>query len=148
MKNLLLFFFILCFQQTASAQFQKDSIAIINLLQKESTTWRSGDVEAHASCWHIQPYSRILVSLADGKVLDVPPSFMINPSPGSMGTGGSFILSNYKMSIHQNHAWVSHDEESISKSGAKTYSYEIRMLEKIKGEWKLVGQSIHIYKQQ
>lgn len=147
MKKIFILLFIFCFVQTVSAQFEKDSIAIINLLQKESATWRSGDAEAHASCWHVQPYSRILISLADGKVLDVPPSFMLNPPPGSLGDGGTFILSNYKMSIQLNHAWVSHDEESVSKSGAKTYSYEIRMLEKINGEWKLVGQSIHIYKQ-
>jgi hypothetical protein len=51
------------------------------------------------------------------------------------------------MSINGNSAWVSHDEESTTAEGKKTFSYEIRMLEKIKGEWKLVGQSIHIYKQ-
>lgn len=147
MKKYLLFFCFACLIQSASAQFEKDSVAIINLLQKESTTWRSGDAEAHASCWHIQPYSRILISLADGKVLDVPPSFMLNPPAGSMGGGGSFSFSNFKMSIHANNAWVSHNEESTSKEGVKTYSYEIRMLEKINGQWKLVGQSIHIYKQ-
>jgi len=28
----------------------------------------------------------------------------------------------------------------------KTYSHEIRLLEKINGNWKLVGQTIHVYK--
>jgi hypothetical protein len=40
---------------------------------------------------------------------------------------------------------VSHDEVSTSKDGQKQYSHEIRMLEKVAGEWKLVGQSIHAY---
>ena len=53
--------------------------------------------------------------------------------------------SNYKFHVHGNEAWVSHDEVSTAPDGAKNYSHEIRMLEKIKGVWKLVGQSIHLY---
>ena len=49
------------------------------------------------------------------------------------------------MSIQGDHAWVSHNEVSIAKDGTKTYSHEIRMLEKVGGAWKLVGQSIHQY---
>lgn len=62
-----------------------------------------------------------------------------------MGDGGSSVNSNYKMSIHGDHAWVSHDEISTAKDGEKTYSHEIRILEKIDGQWKLVAQSIHAY---
>ena len=123
-----------------------ETAAIKKLLEKESATWRSGDGKAHADCWHIQPYSRILVSTGDGVTIDVPPSAMANPSPKGMGNGGVSVNTNYKMSINGNSAWVSHDEESTSKDGKKTFSYEIRLLEKINAEWKLVGQSIHIYK--
>ena len=125
-------------------QQNDDAAAIKKLLEKEATTWRSGDVAAHAACWHIQPYSRILVSTTNGETFDVPPENMIKPS-ASTGNGGFAVISNYKVSIHGNNAWVSHDEESTSKDGKKTYSYEIRILEKINNEWKLVGQSIHIY---
>ncbi len=123
-----------------------NAAAIIKLLQKESATWRSGDSVAHAACWKIRPYSRILVSTADGKVYDVPPEMMIHPAPGSMGKGGTSVNSNYKISIHGIGAWVSHDEDSTAADGQKSYSYEIRMLEKVDGKWKLVGQSIHLYK--
>jgi hypothetical protein len=71
---------------------------------------------------------------------------MKNTDPATMGNGGFSVNTNYKISIQKNSAWVSHDELSTSKEGTKSYSYEIRLLEKIKGEWKLVGQSIHIYK--
>ncbi|GEM_PF-5649487 len=43
-----------------------DTAAIKHLLERESATWRAGDVAGHAACWHLQPYSRILVSTADG----------------------------------------------------------------------------------
>jgi hypothetical protein len=127
-----------------TAQQTDEEAAIKKLLEKESATWRSGDVKAHADCWKIQPYSRILVSTGDGTVIDVPPAFIINPSPNAMGNGGAAVNSNYKFSINGNNAWVSHDEASTNKEGNVTYSYEMRILEKINGEWKLVGQSIHI----
>lgn len=128
------------------AQREKDSIAIVRLLEKESATWRSGDAKAHAGCWVVRPYSRILVSTGDSAVYDVPPQNMINPPPGAVGRGGTSVNTAYKMSIYKDNAWVSHNEASTSKEGKKTHSYEMRMLEKINGEWKLVGQSIHIYK--
>ena len=122
---------------------QSEKETIIALLEKESATWRSGDVEAHASCWAIRPYSRILVSTQDGNSIDVPPGIMLNPPANIIGNGGTSKNSNYKMNISGNHAWVSHDEESTTKEGVTTYTYELRVLEKIDGQWKLVGQSIH-----
>ena len=119
-----------------------ESAAIRQLLEKESATWRSGDFKAHADCWHIQPYSKILVSNCKGQVFDVPPAMMKDPNAG-MGDGGTSSNSNYQISIHGDHAWVSHDEESIDKNGVVTHSHEIRILEKVGGQWKLVAQSIH-----
>ncbi|RYY18116.1 MAG: endo-arabinase, partial [Cytophagaceae bacterium] len=42
----------------AYAQAPSDSTAIKQVLEKESATWRAGDVAGHAQCWHLQPYSR------------------------------------------------------------------------------------------
>lgn len=146
MKKILLALLVLLFSLGSGAQKAKDSIAIKNVLEKEAATWRSGDVKAHADCWSVQPYSRILVSTADGNCYDVAPENVVNPPAGMMGKGGQAVLSNYTFSIQKKHAWVSHDEISVAADGSKTYSHEIRLLEKINGQWKLVGQSIHIYK--
>ena len=121
-----------------------EEAAIRQVLERESATWRAGDVVGHAACWQLRPYSRVLVSTTSGQVLDVPPARMVEPSPG-MGQGGSAVNSNYKMHVAGNTAWVSHEEESTAKDGQKTYSHEVRMLEKVAGHWKLVGQSIHQY---
>ena len=144
MKKAILFSLLTAFVLHGYSQVN-DSLAIQQLLEKESATWRAGDVKGHAACWHIQPYSRILVSTGDNKVLDISPDVMIHPAANMIGHGGSSVNSNYKMSIHGKNAWVSHNEESTNEDGKKTYSYEIRILEKIKGQWKLVGQSIHLY---
>ncbi|MFV8340896.1 endo-arabinase [Flavobacterium sp. XS2P39] len=146
MKWKLSFFLIISISILGYSQIIDESEAIKRVLEKESATWRARDSKGHTECWHIKPYSRILVSTTEGVTIDVPPTAMINTNPNSMGNGGSSLNTNYKMSIHENNAWVSHDEESTAKDGKKTFSYEIRLLEKIEGQWKLVGQSIHIYK--
>lgn len=122
-----------------------EAAAIRRVLERESATWRAGDVPGHAACWHLQPYSRILISTPEGQVLDVPPARIVAPSP-AMGQGGHAVNTHYKMSIHGGTAWVSHDETSTAKDGHQTFSHEIRLLEKIDNQWKLVGQSIHLYK--
>jgi len=139
--------FLLClnFFKNSQAQAINDTTAIKRLLEKESQTWRAGDVKAHAACWQIRPYSRVLVSLADGRCFDVPPQNMITPDPKQMDKGGMSMNLNYTFHVHDNEAWVSHDEISTTPDGQKTYSHEMRMLEKVSGSWKLVGQSIHIY---
>lgn len=145
MKWKVSFFLIISISLIGYSQKTEESELIKKVLEKESATWRAADSKGHSDCWYIQPYSRILVSTADGTAIDVPPTAMINTDPSSMGKGGYSVNTNYKMSINGNSAWVSHDEESTANDGKKTFSYEIRMLEKIKGKWKLVGQSIHLY---
>src|SRR3954453_12709159 len=110
MKKLLFAYAILFAGTVLKAQTTNDTTAIKQLLEKESATWRSGDVQAHAACWHIQPYSKMLVSTPDGKCYDVPPETMVQPSTTTSGRGGSSVNSNYKFSVHGNDAWVSHDE--------------------------------------
>ncbi len=146
MKHLPLACIALSFITALKAQTINDTSAIKQLLEKESATWRSGDLQAHADCWQIQPYSKILVSTPEGKSFVVPPEIMLHPPAGMAGKGGSAINSNYTFSIHDNDAWVSHDEASTTKDGTKSYSHEIRILEKINDQWKLVAQSIHVYK--
>ncbi len=125
-------------------QTNTEELAIKALLEKESATWRAKDVVGHAACWQIRPYSRILVSTGNGVVIDVPPMAMIHPKPKNMGNGGTSVNSNYTFSIQENNAWVSHEELSTSAAGKQTKTYEIRLLEKIDGQWKLVGQSIMV----
>ena len=144
MKKIYLLVIYLSLFSVSSFSQTEEEAAIIKLLEKDSATWRSGDLEGHASCWAIKPYSRIVVSTADENVIEVPPAYMVSPPEGLAGKGGTFIHSNYEFSIQGNMAWVSHDEVSYSKEGQETKSIEFRMLEKIKGSWKLVGQSIHV----
>ena len=128
------------------SQTNNDSVAIVKLLDKAAVTFRSGDAKAYADCWHVQPYSVMLVSSADGKAISRPAQALAQPS-SSMGQGGFAIATNYRMGIYGDNGWASFDEISTAKDGTKTYSYEMWMVEKIEGEWKLVAGSLHFYKQ-
>ena len=144
--KLTLTFFLLLSCAHGHSQTNNDSIAIVKLLQKGATTFRSGDAKAYADCWHIQPYSIILISTADGKAFTIPAEALAKPS-SSMGQGGFVTVTNYRMSIHNDNGWTSFDEVSTAKDGTKAYSHEVWMVEKINGEWKLVAASMHFYKQ-
>lgn len=109
--------FLLLLFAISYSHAKTDEEAIVSLLKKESSTWRSGDIKAHASCWSFQPYSRIIISMPDRNSMDVPPAMMINPPEHMVGKGGGSKNSNYKMNINGNNAWVTHDEESTTIDG-------------------------------
>jgi hypothetical protein len=50
----------------------------------------------------------------NGKVFDLDPDVIFNPSVTSIGGVDFSVHTNFKFSIH-NTAWVKHDEVSISK---------------------------------
>lgn len=127
------------------SQAVSDTVAIKQLLTKESTSYHKGDLKSRAECWKIQPYSRIVVSTADGKLIDVPPLSAVNPPADFHGDASTSSFSNIKIAINGNSAWVSHDQETVTKDGKKSYSTEFKMLEKVIGDWKIVGMSIHLY---
>lgn len=139
------FYFLFLLYLLSNCQKPKsEQAAIIDLLNKEATTWRAADREGHAACWVVRPYGKILISTADGKVIELTSAQAIAAPKSAMGKGGKAILSDFSFSIQDHTAWASHTELSIDQAGDSTRSKEIRLLEKEKGEWKLVGQSIHV----
>lgn len=143
MKSILFFICVAFFPLHGFSQ-TNDSTNIVHLLEKESATWRSGDSTAHAACWQIQTYGNIIIMTADGKIFSFPADKIIHPSPGTIGKGGTSKNTNYNMSIHGNTALVTHNETSTSTDGSVNHTYEVCMLEKINGQWKLTGQIIQV----
>lgn len=145
MKKTLIGLIVLSCLSNAFCQTKTEEDAIKKLLIKEGATWRTGDIKGHASCWEARPYNSIVISQSNGKLLELDLKTMVQPSPAIVGNGGFSIHSNHKLSLQGNSAWVNHDEVSISKEGVRNYSKEFRFLEKVKGNWKLVAQSVHSY---
>ena len=130
---------------TLQAQTVNDTLEILDLLEKESRTWRSGDIAEHASCWQERSYNKVWINRGRGELLDIPAEVIIHPSEEMTGQGGQAFLSNFQFNIYGNQAWVNHDEVSVGVDGKETYTHEMRLLEKVNGDWKLVGQSLYPY---
>lgn len=143
MKRIWIFLFTAALAMKGFSQ-TNDSTAIVQLLEKESSTWRSGDSAAHATCWKIESYSTVIIVTAEGKTFSIPANKVANAPKENMGNGGTSKNSNYRMSIKGNTALVTHDETSTSVTGTTNHTFEVRMLEKINGEWKLTGQIIQV----
>ena len=143
MKSMSIFFLVMIIAKISCGQ-ASDSALIVKLLEKESSTWRTGDAAAHAACWKIEPYSTVIIMSAEGKTFSIPADKLANAPKESMGKGGSSKNSNYRMNINGNTALVTHDEASTSVTGIVNHTFEVRMLEKTNGEWKLTGQIIQV----
>lgn len=146
MKKLLILF-IICYLFIVKVVAQNtEQAAIKAVIEKETETWRIKDVKAHAECWAIKPYGRIIVSTEDGTAYDLSPTEMVSVKAEMMGFEGSSVNTNYRFFIKGHNSWISYDQVKIAPDGQKSYSYEMRMLEKIRAKWKIVGMSVHHYK--
>jgi hypothetical protein len=61
------------------------------------------------------------------------------------GNGGTFANTNYQIHVEGNTAWAMYDSVKTDDKG-KHPSYEVRMMEKVNGAWKIVCMSVHHYK--
>jgi hypothetical protein len=128
----------------ASAQ-SADEAAIKKVIEAETAAWNAGNLQAQMACWQVQPYSRGLITLADGTHYDLSAEMMKKSDPIT-ASGATATNSNYLISVKGDMAWSSHNQVTTAKDGSKTYSHEMRNLEKIAGAWKIVGMSVHMYK--
>lgn len=131
--------------QLALAQQEKEEEAIKHFLNKEGVAYRMGNQTVLKESWAKRSSNFNLISMSDGRVIDVDPNVVGKSNPNAEPSGGFSVHSNFQFNIHGNAAWVKHDEISISKTGVRNYSKEIRTLEKEDGQWKLIGQSVHSY---
>lgn len=145
MKNLLLLSCLMLGIATLHAQ-SADEAAIKQAIEAETRTWHAGDMAANRAFWHIQPYSVAMISMPDGTHFKLGAEEMKKPDPAVMGSRAVSVNTNYLISVQGTSAWSSHDQVTTSPDGQKTYTHELRMLEKISGTWKIVGMSVHVYK--
>lgn len=136
---------LLGMSQLALAQVDPEQEAIKKFLEKEGVAYRMGNQKVLKESWAKRPSNFNLISMSDGRVIDVDPTNVGKSNPNAEPSGGFSVHSNFQFNIHGNAAWVKHDEVSITKTGIRNHSKEIRTLEKEDGQWKLVGQSIHSY---
>lgn len=122
-----------------------DETAIKKVCEAETRTWLDGDKAGHAACWHVQPSSLVMVSLPDGTFITASGSDISATEDQGMGGGGSFTNSNYVIRISGNTAWATFDQTGADTKGNRMTAKELRILEKVNGEWKIVVMDAHLY---
>ncbi len=121
-----------------------DENAIKAVIEKETTSWLAADAESWGNCWEIRPYTRVMVSEANGKYHAISPE-QLRQAKQYMGGGGKSDNSNYNIVITNATAWATYDQVKTNDKGDKNYSHELRILEKIAGNWKIVTQCVFHY---
>lgn len=145
MKNLLLTILLISFATALTAQ-SADELAIQKVCEAETRAWLEKDANTFNNCWQIRPYSRILVTTEDGQSISIGADQLKAATAENMAGGsGTFANSNYQIHVDGNSAWATYDEVKTDAAGAHP-SYEMRLLEKVNGAWKIVGMSVHHYK--
>ena len=144
MKHLLFLLLFASISVLATAQTTDES-AIQKVCEAETRAWLDKDAATFNNCWQVRPYSRIMVSTEDGQTISMGGEQLKNATADIMGGGGTFANSNYQIHVEGNTAWAMYDEVKTDATGAHP-SYEVRLLEKVGGAWKIVGMSVHHYK--
>ena len=122
-----------------------DETAIKKVCEAETRTWLDADKKGHDACWHLQPYSMVMVSLPDGTFISVSGTDINATEEKAMGGGGTFANTNYVVKINGNNAWTTFDQAGADDKGNKKTSKELRILEKVDGTWKIVVMNAHLY---
>lgn len=122
-----------------------DEADIKKVCEAETRTWIDGDESGHAACWHVQPYSSLCVSLADGTLINMSGADLMKNEKKTMGGGGTFTNSNYIIKVSGDMAWATFDQVGANPKGQQKTSKELRILEKVKGTWKIVVVNAHLY---
>lgn len=130
---------------TAQAQ-TADETAIKTVIEAETQAWHDGNIQKQIGCWNIQPYSKSLISLENGQLINITEADAKNAPPQTQGDGGSSSHNNYQIKVNGSMAYVNFDEVTTAKDGTKRYSREMRVLEKISSTWKIIAVSAHFYK--
>jgi hypothetical protein len=122
-----------------------DEASIKKVCEAETRTWLDGDKAGHAACWNVQSYSTAMISLPDGTFITASGNELMATEDKAMGGGGSFTNTNYVIRISGNTAWATFDQSGADTKGNKKTSKELRILEKVNGEWKIVVMDAHLY---
>lgn len=133
-----------------------DEAAIKAVVEKETTAWNARDAATMVSCWANTDYA--LTAVYHG-VMERNNGVYFGPNPNknlpetvkaivaTMGKpdGSTFKNENYVIRVTGKSAFAYFDQTTTTGDGSQRNAYQIRYLEKISGDWKIVymGSIIH-----
>jgi hypothetical protein len=125
---------------------QRDTQAIRLVLEAETKDFLKMPLaDLTAKYWLMDSLTQMAVSLLDGA------HFVYSNELLSQATQKihdqevykEFHKSNYNIYWHGNSAFVTNDQYFVRLDNTKVYSYEMRVMKKVNGEWKIHLSSVH-----
>lgn len=155
MKHLFFIAALLCATLCAQAQ-SADEAAIKAVIERETQAYHNADAAAMIDCWANVPQSlqHGAYLTAEGKYeifrntnekTDLPEKVK-KGAADAKPDGITFQNTDYVFRITGNAAFVQYEQTETDPKGTKTYAHEVRYLEKIGGQWKIIYVGVIFYK--
>jgi hypothetical protein len=118
---------------------KEEEAAIIKMMEADTKAFLAGDVAGLKNTWAFTPYTRGMAVSADGQKAyggsgDEMSKWVESVKP----TTATFANSNYNIRINGNMAWATYDQKITQQDKSSVVSHEVRCLEKINGNWRIV----------
>lgn len=140
-------FFVLC---PGSVAAQTDEAAIQQAIESESRAYHTNpDRGAYMRYWHVTTDARLVYSAPDASVLVSGKDMQQVVASGQFPPmdNAKTVYYNFVIRASGNVGWAFFDQETTLPDGNVSYLHEFRCMEKVDGAWKIVGSSVHLFKQ-
>jgi hypothetical protein len=145
-KPIYLFVFALIPNWAFSQDLQDEETVIRAMLQRETEAFtRMSIADLVQEFWLLDDKTLLLVSLYDGTHLAYKKDDLLQNTEVPPEGHASFVKSEHKITIIGDLAYDTHEQAVELEDRSKLYSHEIRILRKVKGEWRIHVSSVHQY---
>ena len=121
-----------------------EEAAIKNLCVAETTAFCKMSIsDVVKTYWIVDDKTIMNVSMPDGTHIQLSGADALNDTNVPPENHATFKNSEYKFSIYGDIAVVTYTQEVTLAEGGRVNSHEMRVVEKVNGEWKLHISSVH-----
>ena len=124
-------------------QTSEEEAAVKNALDDQARLLYSGDTEVFSKLWKDDPKNFVIMSGTAGEFLEIDNEQVKKNYALNKPRNATPKCYNYKIKIVGNVALAHYDQDNMYNNGVKKTEHNLQILEKVNGEWKIIGKSIH-----
>lgn len=149
MKKILFVLSILALSLGSAAAQSADETAIRTVIENESKAFHTNtDRTAFLGYWSVTPDTRLVYSGPADAHSTIPGDAMKSAAAsGQLPPADNAVseMTNFVIKASGTVGWAAFDQKTTTPDGKSEYMREIRCMEKVRGEWKIVSSSVHQY---
>jgi predicted ester cyclase len=116
--------------------------AIKKALDNETLTFQTNPQETFSKHWVLDNRTFMMGTWNNGKFTHYDLAQLKETAKGLKPSDSKTVKANHKIAIKGNTASVDYDQVSTNSEGSKVYRHNLSILEKVNGEWKILGSCI------